>query len=82
MIFFMLRWKLLDTLKQLNVTPYAVMKDSGLAANTLYGMTRGTSKSVKMRTLEAVMRSVSKLTGSPISVCDILEYQEPESGRA
>lgn len=58
-----------------NLTPYALVKESGLAANTVYAMSRGEQKQAALDTLDKTITALKTLTGVPVSVCDILEHQ-------
>lgn len=71
----MMTWRLKEFLDSHNLTPYALVKESGLAANTVYAMSRGEQKQAALGTLDKTIAALKTLTGEPVSVCDLLEHR-------
>ncbi len=71
-----IKWKANEYLQAHNITPYRLMKESGLAQGTIYRIVNGEAKGVDTVTLDATIRALRKLTGKPVDVSDLLEYQE------
>lgn len=71
----MIDWQLKRFLDAHNITPYALIKESGLAPNTVYSMARGEQKQAALDTLDKAITALKALTGGPVSVCDILEHR-------
>ena len=68
----MIRWKLKTYLEAHGLTPYKLAQRSGLARNTVYGMTRGESEG-NLRTLETVVRTLREVTGEEVKLEDVVE---------
>ena len=63
-----------------SITPYRLAEEArGLVnRNTVYAVARGDSARVDLSTLDGLIGTLRRLTGKPVSVCDLLEYQEGE----
>ncbi len=76
-----IKWKLKELLDTHDLTPYRLMKESGLAQGTIYRIVNGEANGVDTATLDATIRALRELTGQQINVADLLEYQEePNNG--
>jgi DNA-binding Xre family transcriptional regulator len=71
-----IRWKLKEYLAAHNITPYRLMKESGLAQGTVYRIVNGEARGVDTATLDAALTALRSLTGKPVGVQDLLEYEE------
>jgi len=67
------RWKLAATLKERGVTPYGLVKASGLAQATVYAIAQGKAQAVELETLTKLVAGIERLTGKPAAVNDLLE---------
>lgn len=71
-------WTIRPILDRHNITPYRLMKESGLAQGTVYRLVNGDSKSLNADTLDRVMTALRRLTGEDLQVADLLAYEEPK----
>lgn len=71
-------WTVRPLLKQYGVTPYRLMKESGLAQGTIYRLVNGDTRSLNADTLDKVMAALRRLTGADIQVGDLLVYEDPK----
>ena len=79
----MIKWKLKAYLDAHGLKPYDLVQRTSLAANTVYGMARGESKSVRLDTLETVVKVLRELTLEPVSLGDVVEIaNEPDFDEA
>ena len=75
----MIKWKLKAYLDAHGLKPYDLVQRTSLAANTVYGMARGESKSVQLGTLATVVKVLRELTNEPVSLEDVVEIaDEPD----
>jgi predicted transcriptional regulator len=70
-------WKIKPILDSHGITPYRLMKESGLAQGTVYRLVRGDTSTVNAETLDRVMTTLRRLTGEPVAIADLLDYREP-----
>jgi hypothetical protein len=65
-----------------NVTTYRLVQETkGLVAErTVYGLARGEMTDARLTTVAALITALRTLTGKPVTVADLLEYQEPTDG--
>jgi len=70
------RWKIKEFLEAHSITPYRLMKDTGLSQGTVYRLANNDFNSVNAEIIDAVVKALRKLTGKPVDVSDLLEYQE------
>lgn len=73
----MVRWRLADFLEEKGFTAYALGKATGTTRmNTIYRIARRGDEPtrVDLPTLALVIDGLQKLTGTPVSITDILEY--------
>jgi DNA-binding Xre family transcriptional regulator len=71
-----IRWKVKEFLADNQITPYRLKMESGLAQGTVYRLANNEATAVNAETIDVVVRSLRRLTGKPINVCDLLEYTE------
>jgi DNA-binding Xre family transcriptional regulator len=69
------RWKVKQYLEAHNLTPYRLMKESGLAQGTVYRLVNGDTHNLNASTLDATIKALSSLTGEHVDISDVLEYQ-------
>ncbi len=72
----MIRWRLKDTMDKLGVTRYALQKESGVSMNTIRDMYNGKTKRPDLDVLDRLIKALGKLTGKPVTMADLLEYEE------
>lgn len=71
----MVGWKLKSTMDTHGITRYALQKETGAAMNTLRAMYDGTTRRPDLDVLDNVIRALRQLTGKPIDLHDVLEWQ-------
>ena len=69
------RWKVKQFLDAHQLTPYRLMKESGLAQGTVYRLVNGDTQNLNATTLDATIRALRTLTGNEVDITDVLEYQ-------
>lgn len=70
-------WTVKPVLARHNITPYRLMKESGLAQGTAYRLANGDTRSLNADTLDRVMTALRRLTGEAIEISDLVTYEEP-----
>jgi DNA-binding Xre family transcriptional regulator len=68
------RWKITEILNVNGITPYQLMKTSGLAQGTVYRLANNDAKGIDTGTLARVIQALRILTKQPITIGDVLEY--------
>ena len=68
------RWKVKTFLDAHDITPYRLMKESGLAQGTVYRLVNDDTTGLNTETLNSVLDALSDLTGETLAVGDVLEY--------
>jgi DNA-binding Xre family transcriptional regulator len=75
----MIRLNINSYLEQQNITAYRLIKESGLAPNTVYTLARTPAKRIDLDTLESIVKALTRLTGKPVTPNDLLEViEDPE----
>ncbi len=72
----MIRLNIGSYLQQKNITPYRLVKESGLAPNTVYTLARTSAKRIDLDTLGSIVEALTRLTGQPVTPNDLLEVIE------
>ncbi len=70
------RWKVKQFLEAHRLTPYRLMKESGLAQGTVYRLVNGDTQNLNASTLDATIKALRTLTGKRVDIPDVLEYRE------
>ncbi len=70
------RWKVKQFLEAHSLTPYRLMKESGLAQGTVYRLVNGDTQNLNASTLDATIKALRTLTGKRVDIPDVLEYRE------
>jgi DNA-binding Xre family transcriptional regulator len=70
------KWKVKQFLDANSITPYRLMKESGLAQGTVYRLVNDDTTGLTTDTLNSVLSALSKLSKKKLSVSDVLEYTE------
>jgi DNA-binding Xre family transcriptional regulator len=70
------RWKVKQFLGAHSLTPYRLMKESGLAQGTVYRLVNGDTQNLNASTLDATIKALRTLTGKRVDIPDVLEYRE------
>ena len=70
------KWKVKQFLDVNGLTPYRLMKASGLAQGTVYRLVNGDTQNLNASTLDATIKALRTLTGKTVDINDVLEYQE------
>ena len=71
------RWRVKQLLEDHSLSTYRLWKESGLAMGTSYRLVRGDTTSLNAETLDKVVGALRRLTGKPIGVQDLLDYEPP-----
>lgn len=69
-------WTVRPLLERHGITPYRLMKESGLAQGTVYRLVNGDTRSLNAETLDRVMGALRRLTGEEIQINDLLHYED------
>lgn len=69
----MLRLNLGEYLKRHGLTPYRLVKESGLAQATVYNMARTPAQRVDLDTVGTMLDALRRMTGERVTVDDLLE---------
>lgn len=69
-------WTIRPILERHNITPYRLMKESGLAQGTVYRLVNGDTQSLNAHTLDRVMSALRRLTGESVAISDLLHYDD------
>lgn len=73
-----IRWKVGEVLAAQGITGYRFWKVSGLPQRSAYRVFNGDARNINADTLDATVQALRELTGKPLNVGDLLEWQ-PES---
>lgn len=79
----LVRWRLADYLEERGLTAYAVAKASDITRlNTIYRLARRGKEPtrVDLPTLALLLDGLSKVTGGPVSIGDVLECLPDDPG--
>lgn len=77
----MLRLNLGGYLKRHGLTPYRLVKESGLAQATVYNMARTPAQRVDLDTVGTLLDALRRMTGERVKVDDLLEYTPAEAAQ-
>ncbi|WP_407543725.1 helix-turn-helix transcriptional regulator (plasmid) [Deinococcus radiomollis] len=69
----MMRLNLGGYLQRRNLTPYRLVKESGLAQATVYNMARVPAQRVDLDTVSTLLKALERLTGEQVTMDDLLE---------
>lgn len=69
-------WTIRPVLERHGITPYRLMKESGLAQGTVYRLVNGDTRSLNADTLDRAMAALRRLTGEQVGIGDLLYYEE------
>ncbi len=69
------KWTIKQFLDKHTITPYRLMKQSGLAQGTVYRLVNDDTTGLNTGTLNAILDALSDLTSSAVHVGDVLEYR-------
>lgn len=74
----MIRWKLKQLLEQHGLSVYQLAKalEGKVSANAVYHAARESITRVNFETLATVIAALRDLTGKPVVVGDLMEYEE------
>jgi hypothetical protein len=56
-----------------HITPYRLVKASGLASNTVYALARGPAQRIDLETVSTILATLERLTGQSVGISEILE---------
>jgi DNA-binding Xre family transcriptional regulator len=70
------RWKVREVLNQHDITPYRLVKASGLAQATVYRLVNDETSGLSTETLAVLLGTLRELTGENLDVADLLSYEE------
>lgn len=75
-----MRWKLREFLKKHDRRVADLIRLTDASPTTVYHLAAGKGEQVKLITLAAVLTGMQRLTGCPVSIADLLEYQPEGDG--
>ena len=67
-----------DLLKEHDISPYRLSKESDINFNTIYDIVNDKSKRIDKSTLNSILISLHNLTGKNFEVSDILAFRNDE----
>jgi DNA-binding Xre family transcriptional regulator len=70
------RWKVKEVLNTHDITPYRLVKASGLAQATIYRLVNDDTTGLSTETLSVLLGTLRELTGEELGVADLLSYEE------
>jgi DNA-binding Xre family transcriptional regulator len=70
------RWKVKEVLNSYDITPYRLVKASGLAQATIYRLVNDDTTGLSTETLTVLLGTLRELTGEALGVADLLSYEE------
>ncbi len=70
-----LNWKVKEYLTEHEITPYRLLKETGLGQGTIYRLANNEADGIRKETLEQVIRALRRLTGEPTQIDDLLKYE-------
>jgi DNA-binding Xre family transcriptional regulator len=70
------RWKVKEVLNRHDITPYRLVKASGLAQATVYRLVNNDTAGLSTETLTVLLRTLRELTGEELGVADLLSYED------
>ena len=68
-----LRLNLGKYLEQHSITSYNLIKESGLASNTIYALARKPAQRIDLDTVSTILNTLERITGKEVSITDVLE---------
>ena len=73
----MLQWRVRQYLTKKGLSAYDLDRALGrkLSPRTIYTLARNEPKQIRLDTLDKLMTALEELTGTPVSLKDLLEYQ-------
>lgn len=75
-------WKLKEFLEGHKLTPYRLIKESGIPQGTVYRLVNGDTRSLNADILDLTLEALRALTGGPVEIQDVLEYRSAGDIRA
>ena len=73
-----IRLNLNKFLVQHAINPYRIVKETTLAANTIYDLARKPAQRIDLATVGQVIVALEKITGQPVTINDLLETTPSE----
>jgi DNA-binding Xre family transcriptional regulator len=70
------RWKVKEVLNRHDITPYRLVKASGLAQATVYRLVNDDTAGLSTETLTVLLGTLRELTGEELGVADLLSYED------
>ena len=73
----MMRWQVRQYLKSQGLSAYDLDRALGrkLSPRTVYALARNEPKQIRLETLDKVLTVLEELTGKPVRLGDLLEFQ-------
>ena len=63
-----------------DITPYRLVKASGLASNTVYALARQPAQRIDLETVSTILATLEQLTGQSISLTEVFEVTPTSAG--
>jgi putative transcriptional regulator len=77
----MIKFKLNQLLKELNLTKNKFSVLSKVRPNTINDMCNGNTRRLEIDTLDAILVCLNQLSERKITINDLIEYEEDSNGR-
>lgn len=70
-----MKWRLKNYLDQHDLTPYSLVRATGISPTTIYGIAQGKHERVSLDVLQKVLWGLERLTGKVAAISDVLESE-------
>lgn len=67
-------WRLKEIMTDLNITQYALQKESGIAINTIRSIYNGKTERPDLTVMNRIVHALRNISGQPLMLGDLLEY--------
>lgn len=68
-----MKWRLKNYLDKHDLTPYSLVRATGVSPTTVYGLAQGKHERISLDVLDRVIWGLEKLTGETVELSDVLE---------
>jgi DNA-binding Xre family transcriptional regulator len=70
-----MKWRLKSYLDEHNLTPYSLVRATGVSPTTVYGIAQGKHERISLEVLDKVLWGLERLTGETVEISDVLERE-------
>ncbi len=68
-----MKWRLKNYLDEHKLTPYSLVRATGVSPTTVYGLAQGKHERISLDVLDKVIWGLERLTGETVELSDVLE---------